>query len=135
MRLLLAACACLLLTACGGRVVEAGDVTVLVGQRSGSGMDALGGGVLEVVGGCLGAGDHVVVWPHGTEVVDEDPLTIDVPGEGEGEVSLGDEISLAGGYVDESDGGAGTQSGPVQVGGVRVPEACVGRGVFLSHVG
>jgi hypothetical protein len=131
MRFLLAACACLLLTACGGRVVEAGDVTVLVGQRSGSGMDALGGGVLEVVGDCLGAGGYTVVWPHGTEVVDEDPLTIDVPGEGE--VTLGDEVSLPGGYVSESDGGARTATGPVQAGGVTVPEDCVGKGVFLSR--
>ena len=133
MRLILALGVCVLLTACGGRVIEAGDVTVLVGQRTGSGMDAMGGGVLEVVGGCLGAGGYTIVWPHGTEVVDEDPLTIDVPGEGE--VSLGDEISLGGGYVQESDGGASTPAGPVQVGGVRVPEACVGQGVFLSHAG
>jgi hypothetical protein len=130
MRILAALAPCFLLAACGGEVVEAGDVTVLVGQRSGRGMDAMGGGVLEVVGGCLGAGGATVVWPHGTEVVEQDPLTIDVPGQGE--LSLGDEVSLGGGFVGESDG-VERADRPVRAGGgVSVPEDCVGTGVFLA---
>ena len=67
------------LSGCGGQVISAGDVTVLVSERGSGGMDALGGGVLEVVGGCLGASGSVIVWPHGTDVVQDDPLTIDIP--------------------------------------------------------
>jgi hypothetical protein len=73
---LVASGAAVSLAACGGRAIPAGDVTVLVSERMGAGMDALGGGRLEVVGGCLGASGSVIVWPHGTEVVDEEPLRI-----------------------------------------------------------
>lgn len=82
-RALVASSAVPLLAACGGgEAVSAGDAIVLVSERTGSGMEALGGGRLEVVGGCLGACGYVIVWPHGTEVVDDEPLTIDVPGHG-----------------------------------------------------
>lgn len=36
-----------LLSACGGQVISAGDVAVLVSQRAAGGMDALGGGRIE----------------------------------------------------------------------------------------
>lgn len=64
----------------GGRAISAGDVTVLVSEHSSAGMDALGGGRLEVIGGCLGASGSVIVWPYGTEVGDEDPLQIERAG-------------------------------------------------------
>ncbi|MEE6274456.1 hypothetical protein V2J56_13990 [Georgenia sp. MJ206] len=116
----------------GGAVVEAGDVTVLVSEPLGYGMDALLVGRLEVVGGCLGAGGSVVVWPEGTQVVNEDPVTISIPGEGT--FTVGDDVEVGGGYVHEP--GAGTSgSGPSEVGGVGVPAACAAYGVFLASPG
>ena len=87
------------LAACGGQgeVVQSGDVSVLVSERADGGMAAQGGGTLEVVGGCLGAGGSVIVWPHGTQVVQDQPLTIRIPGLGT--YTLGDEVLVAGGYV------------------------------------
>ena len=85
------------LAGCGGHVTMAGDVTVLVAAPAVDGMDALGGGRLEVVGGCLGASGSVIVWPHGTEVVAEDPLTISIPDVGT--YRLGDDVRIGGGYV------------------------------------
>jgi hypothetical protein len=87
----------LLVTACGGAVITAGDVSVLVSERTSSGMDALGGGRLEIVDECLGASGSVIVWPHGTDVVKQDPLTIDIPGYGT--FTLGDEVQVGGGFV------------------------------------
>ena len=34
------------------------------------------------VGGCLGVADTVVVWPHGTKVASQNPLTLEIPGKG-----------------------------------------------------
>jgi len=114
------------LSACGGaEVVDAGDVTVLVGERSGDGMAALLPGRLAVVDGCLGVqseGDaaYVVVWPHGTEVVDEDPLTISVPDDGEH--VLGDELEVGGG-----------ESPLKEPGGIDVEAECPGALIWLGH--
>jgi hypothetical protein len=121
----------LFLTGCGGEgeVLEAGDVTVLVSAETDQGMAAEGGGTLEVVGGCLGTDGYVVVWPHGTEVVDEDPLTIDVPGAGR--VALGDDVSLGGGFVLEHT--STDHDGPLETGDVTVPAACAEHDVFLAH--
>lgn len=118
------------LAACGGQAISAGDVTVLVSERADAGMDALGGGKLEVVGGCLGAGGSVIVWPHGTDVVQDDPLTIDIPGYGT--FALGDEVQVAGGYVLEhsSDDVA---PGDYPVSGVSVPAECAKYDIFLAH--
>lgn len=119
------------LSACGARTISAGDVQVLVGERSRSGSDALLNGRLAVSDGCLGVemtdtGSYVVVvWPHGTDVEEEEPLTVDVPDAGSLEV--GDEVSLGGGFVTVEDGG------PAQVGGVEVPEECASREVFLAN--
>ncbi|MGY2084997.1 hypothetical protein [Blastococcus sp. SYSU DS0539] len=130
-RALLAPAAVPLLAACGGgEVIPAGDVTVLVAEQAGSGMDALGGGRLEVVGGCLGAGGYVIVWPHGTEVVDEDPVTIDVPGHGT--YGLGDEVEVGGGFVLEHSS-QDVAPGPFEVAGVTVPPGCAEHDVFLAH--
>ncbi|WP_121251193.1 hypothetical protein [Nocardioides ferulae] len=105
------------LTGCSAEVVESGEVAVLVGERSGDGMDALLSGRLAVVEGCLGVTTTedetgtVVVWPHGTDVVDDDPLTIAVPGEDD--YALGEEIQVGGGGADGPD-----------VGGVDIEQEC-----------
>jgi hypothetical protein len=117
------------LVACGGQVITAGEVTVLVSERTGAGMDALGGGTLGVVGGCLGADGSVIVWPHGTEVVDEDPLTIEVPGYGT--FAVGDQVQVGGGYVRERSHRA--ERGPFDVAGVTVPSPCAAHDVFLAR--
>lgn len=122
----------LLAAGCGGRVLTAGDVTVLVSARTGAGMEALGAGPLSVVGGCLGLGDYVVVWPPGTEVVDEDPLVVDLPEVGR--VGLGDRVEVGGGFVVEhSDRGEARDAGRPEIGGVTVPAACARHDVFLAH--
>jgi hypothetical protein len=118
------------LAACGGGAIVAGDVTVLISERPEAGMDALGGGRIEVVGGCLGAGGSVIVWPHGTDVVEEDPLRIEVPGYGT--FGLGDQVQVAGGYVLEHSSDELTP-GPFEVGGVTVPAQCAEHDIFLAH--
>ena len=119
------------LSACGGgRVISAGDVTVLVSERPSGGMDAQGGGRLEVVGGCLGASGSVIVWPHGTEVVDADPLRIEVPDHGT--FGLGQEVLVGGGYVLEHSAGE-VEPGPFEVAGVTVPARCAEHDIFLAR--
>ena len=121
----------MLLTACGGgQVIEAGDVTVLVSERPDAGMDALGGGTLEVVGGCLGASGSVIVWPHGTEVVQDDPLTVDIPGYGK--FALGDEVRVGGGYVLEHSSG-NVEPDDYAAGGITVPAECAEHDIFLAR--
>jgi hypothetical protein len=132
-----------LLASCGGdaQTITSDGVTVLVSARVDGGMAALLPGTVGVVGGCLGVDDVVVVWPHGTEVVDEDPLTVDVPGSGG--VGLGDEVALGGGHVLEhipDDAPAEAWVGrtfdpdkPFRTGGVTVPRPCLEHGVFLAH--
>jgi hypothetical protein len=127
---LVAPAAVVSLAACGGGAILAGDVTVLVSERAEAGMDALGGGRLEVVGGCLGAGGSVIVWPHGTEVVEEDPLRIEVPGYGT--FGLGDQVQVGGGYVLEHSSDEVTP-GPFEVAGVTVPAQCAKHDIFLSR--
>lgn len=120
--------AALLTAACGGEAgtVTAAGVRVLVGESTSEGMDALLTGRLADVGGCLGiepdeTGDAMaVVWPHGTEVVDDAPLTIEVPDDGR--YAIGDTVSLAGGTV------AGGE-----VGGLPLPPECSGEQTWLSH--
>ncbi len=114
---------------CGGQVTDAGGVTVLVAAPAPDGMDALGGGRLEVVGGCLGASGSVVVWPHGTEVVIEEPLTISIPDVGT--YRLGDDVRIGGGYVLEHTS-SDVAPGPYDAGGVTVPASCAAYDVFLA---
>ena len=133
-RLVGSAAAVPLLTACGGQasgqVISAGDVAVLVSERTETGMEALGGGRLEVVGGCLGASGSVIVWPHGTDVADEDPLTVEVPDYGT--FRLGDDVQVGGGYVlDHSS--EDVEPGPYDVAGVTVPAECAEHDIFLAH--
>jgi hypothetical protein len=117
----------LVLAACGGggQRVSAGDVTVLVSAPPDAGMDALGGGTVEVVDGCLGADGAVIIWPYGTEVVSEDPLRIDLPRVGT--VGLGDRVELGGGFVFEPEAPGETYESEL------VPDACADRPVFLAH--
>lgn len=115
----------------GADVVETPEATVLVSERTGSGMEAAIPGELEVVGGCLGLNGQVIVWPHGTDVVSSAPLTVDVPGHGE--LGLGDEVTLGGGFLHEP-----PQDQPrddLVVGGAAVPESCAHHPVALTHDG
>ena len=121
---------CTGLTGCAGKVIVAGEVSVLVSERATSGMDALGGGRLDVVGGCLGAGGTVIVWPHGTKVVNEDPLTIEIPDNGT--FTLGEEVRVGGGYVLEHSPGEGAADS-FEVAGVTVPSSCSEHDVFLAR--
>lgn len=127
---LLSAVALSVLTGCGGEVVSAGEVTVLVSERSDAGMDALGGGRLEVVGGCLGASGSVIVWPHGTEVLEDEPLTVDIPNYGK--FALGEEVRVGGGFVlEHSSDDVGP--GDYTAGGVNVPAECAEHDIFVAH--
>jgi hypothetical protein len=103
---------------------------VLVSGRPKAGMDALGGGRLEVVGGCLGASGSVIVWPQGTEVIDEDPLQIDVPDYGT--FNVGDEVRVGGGYLLEHSA-VDVEPGPYEVAGVIVPASCAEYDIFLAR--
>lgn len=120
----------MMLAACGGQVISSRSVTVLVSERTGSGMDALGGGTLEVVDGCLGASGSVIVWPHGTEVVQDDPLTIDIPKYGT--FALGDDVQVGGGYVLEHSSDS-VEPGDYAAGGVTVPAKCAKHDIFVAH--
>lgn len=118
------------LAGCGGKVITAGDTTILISEFAENGMDAMGGGRLEVVGGCLGASGAVIVWPYGTEVVSEDPLTISLPGKGT--FALGDDVQVAGGFLPERTSSS-AEPNPYVVGGVTVPPACAEHELFLAH--
>lgn len=117
-------------SACGGQVISSGDVPVLVSKPADAGMDALGGGRIEVVGGCLGASGYVIVWPHGTEVVNDDPLTIDIPNYGT--FAVGDDVEVGGGFVLEHSSSE-VEPGPYQAGGVTVPAECARHDIFVAH--
>ena len=117
---------------CGGQTISAGETTVLVGQRTNGGDDALGGGTLEIVGGCLGASGSVIVWPHGTKVVDENPLTIDIPDKGT--FSLGDQVEVPGGFVLEHPSDD-VVAGPYKIGSITVPAQCAEHDVFVARRG
>ncbi|WP_172636433.1 hypothetical protein [Aeromicrobium massiliense] len=92
-------------------------------------MTALTRGRLEVVGGCPGADGGVIVWPHGTRFVGDDPLTVEVPGRGR--FALGDRISLGGGWIVEHVGGK-VPDAPWTFRGQRVPDSCLAHDVFLA---
>jgi len=86
----------LLTSGCGaddGTVIHSGDVVVLVGaEGDGNNMAGVGfSGKVSMVGSCLGISDTTVFWPHGTKVVDENPLTIEVPGLGR--VTVGNQLT------------------------------------------
>jgi hypothetical protein len=123
---------CLGLAGCAGKVIVTGDVSVLVSERPSGGMDALASGRLEVVGGCLGADGWVIVWPYGTKVVDEHPLTIEIPDTGT--FTLDDQVQVSGGFVLEHTSGE-QPVGSFEAGGVTVPRSCAEHDVFLAWTG
>lgn len=107
----------LTLTACGAvgggaQVLDSGGKHVLVGPPANGGEDAGITGRVTMIGDCLGIGSAVAIWPNGTTVVAEDPLTIEVPDLGR--VELGDEIEGAGGFHDPADAPHG----------VSIPDTC-----------
>ena len=87
----------LTMSSCGadGAIIRSGDAFVLVGaEGDGDGDNRAGvgfGGTVALVGNCLGINDATVVWPYGTKVIDEDPLTVEVPGLGQ--VGVGGQLS------------------------------------------
>jgi hypothetical protein len=107
-----------------GEVLVSGDVSVMVSEPRDEGMMALLRGRLEVVDGCLGVAGLPVVWPHGTQVVAAEPLTVDVPGEGE--TTVGDQVEIGGGTLERE----GDE--PFEPGDVTVPEQCDAGRAFLA---
>ena len=123
----------LALAGCGGgaQTLEAADGTqVFVGRSESDGDDALLEGPLAVLDGCLGAVEQVVVWPNGTKVVDDDPLTVTVPGN-RGELRVGDQVRLGGGVALEP-APSSVAAEPLEVAGVTVPAMCAGHGVWMA---
>ena len=118
------------LAGCSGKVITVDGATVLVSERATSGMDAALAAELQIVSGCLGAGGSVVIWPFGTRVIDEDPLTIEIPDNGT--FVLGEEVTVGGGFVLEHSSVA-RDPGPLEVSGVTVPTACADHDVFLAR--
>lgn len=127
---LTALCACAVLAGCdsgSGQVLDAGGTTVLVGERTDGGDDALLSGRLTDVGGCLGVGETVVVWPAGTSVTTDDgPVAVHVPGRPS--AALGDRMEVGGGVALEP----GEQRSDHEVAGVVVPAACAEKGVWVA---
>lgn len=130
------------LTSCSGQDEPADEAVTLtaedgtlvfVSAPGDDGMTALTEGPLQVENGCLGIADFAVIWPSGTSVSDQQPLTIDVPGIGA--TRLGDTIAIGGGFVYEptSDGPPSEQS--IDVGGADVPTKCLQGGLFLASAG
>ena len=113
---LAAAVALMPLASCSGHeaaVVRSGDSFVLIAPK-GADDNIAGvalGGEVQLVGNCLGLGPNTILWPHGTEVVDDDPLTVQVPGYGR--VALGDHIA-----------GGGEDYGTLPTGIDKLPTGC-----------
>lgn len=107
-------------------------VVVLVSEAMKGGRGSGITGRVEVVGGCLGIDGSVVVWPHGTETLAYEPLTITIPRKGS--YAVGDEVQLPGGQVVERSSG-GTGTGPRKVNGARIPVSCAKRDIFLARRG
>lgn len=73
------------------------------------------------MGGCLGADVTVIAWPHGTKVVEDEPLTIDIPDNGS--LTLGDDVQVGGRDVVEHSSSE-RMANPLKVSGVIVPGKC-----------
>jgi hypothetical protein len=94
-----------LLSGCGGGdggVLRSGGSVVLVGadgDRRNIPEGVLTGKVT-MAGDCLGINGATVIWPHGTKIATDDPLTIDVPSLGS--LRVGDYVDAMAGdeYVD-----------------------------------
>ncbi len=76
-----------------GEVLKAGGTYVLIGAEPDDNANTVGvgyDGTVQIVGACLGAGRQTIIWPHGTKILSENPLAIDVPELGR--VTVGDRI-------------------------------------------
>jgi hypothetical protein len=107
----------LLVSGCSGgqgEVLHSGGSIVLVdADHDGEAVAAIGyEGDVAMAGACLGIGAATVLWPHGTTIVSDDPLTIEVPGLGR--VKLGDHVT----------GGAVRYAGNLPKGSDSVPSEC-----------
>lgn len=111
-----------------GETIDAAGVTVLIGPPSEAAMTALLSGELTDLDGCLGVGETVVIWPHGTVVEATDPLTIAIPGDGR--ARLGHSLEVGGGEIS----GPG-ESAPTDIAGLTVPASCAERAVWLAGPG
>lgn len=98
----------------GGQAeVSRGRYTIYVHDDSllpRGGDDALISGTLVTRGGCVLVGQengtaYPVVWPSGTSIVDDDPLTLEL-GSGD-QVTIGASVSGGGGVSDPVEGSAG----------------------------
>jgi len=107
-------------------------VEVLVAAPAAGGMEALGGGELQNVGGCLGADGSVIVWPHGTQVLEQDPLLVDIPGYGS--FGIGGRVRVGGGYVLEHSSDD-VEPGPFEIAGSIVPASCARFDIFVANAG
>lgn len=116
-RALVASLCVIALASCGsdGKVLHRGSVQVLVGADDGSNMAGVGlGGTVSLVGDCLGLEEWIVIWPPGTTIRSDDPVTIEVPALGA--VEVGDHIEGGGVEYDPED--------PPD--GIDIPEGCEG---------
>ena len=108
----------------GGKLLHADGVTVLVAAQNAD-ENSVGTGVsfpLEVVGSCLGGRGQTVVFPYGTKVVSESPLTVDIPRLGE--VSVGEVL-----------GGGGSLYSKFPPKGIdEIPADCPGLPVLMFSV-
>ena len=94
----------------GQSEVTRGPYTIYVHDDSlfpRGGNDALVGGTLITRGGCVLVGDengavYPVVWPSGTSIVDDDPLTLEL-GSGD-QLTVGASVSGGGGTIDPAEG-------------------------------
>ena len=128
-RLFALVCVGTLVAGCGpGRTMEVDGLTVLVGERASNGAGALLSGPVADVGGCAGINGIVVIWPYGTTVRQDGPLTLEVPGQPS--AGLGDSVSVGGGMAIEAGQNGG---GDYAVAGVAVPASCADMGVWVAY--
>lgn len=119
---------CVLVAGCAsGQRVEVAGLTVLIAEPADSGDDALLAGRLSDVGGCLGIEGYAVVWPHGTRVSDEGPLSLTVPGQPR--VGMGERVEVGGGVLFEANE---QEPQDYSFAGVSIPASCVAAGVWMS---
>ena len=112
-------------------MITTDSTKVLVSKDTGESMDALASGAVRLVGGCLGIDDFVVIWPPGTTVTDERPLTIEVPGIGS--LHEGSHLELGGGFIQEMpDSPANLEDSQL---GLTVPDECANRSIWLAGPG
>lgn len=105
-------------------MLESGETKILIGAEADAEKDRAGvgmAGTVDVVGDCLGMDGNTVIWPYGTEVVDDSPLTIRVPDLGE--ITVGDSI----------EGGADTYADSLPEGIDELPSGCPEVGLFAFY--